>query len=49
MHYGGAFMPADIVLDTAAVGVPRGWLDILVDTLADAAGDLLAQQKESES
>jgi len=40
-------MPQDIVLDTA-VGVTVGWLDIFVDTLADAAGDLLAQQQETK-
>ena len=48
MHYGGAFMPADIVLDDTAAP-RRGWLDIFVDTLADAAGDILAQQKESQT
>jgi hypothetical protein len=42
---GGAFMPADIVLDTTVVGaVPVGWVDIFVDTLADASSDLLAQE-----
>jgi hypothetical protein len=42
----GDTMPSDIVLDTAAIGVTVGWLDVLVDTLADAAGDLLTTQHQ---
>jgi hypothetical protein len=41
---GGALMPADIALDTVD-GARVGWLDIFVDTLADAAGDIVARQK----
>jgi len=44
-------MPADIVLDTAAVGRRPGRMaGHFVDTLAGAAGDIVvAQQKESQS
>jgi hypothetical protein len=42
----GAFMPSDIVLDPA-VGVSVEWIDIMVDTLADASRDLLAREEQS--
>jgi hypothetical protein len=51
----GAFMPSDIVLDTSeaalggTVGATVGWLDIFVDTLADASRDLLAPHQEGGS
>jgi hypothetical protein len=46
MLEGGAFMPSDIMLDPAT-GVAVEWIDIMVDTLADASRDLLAREGES--
>jgi hypothetical protein len=57
MQDDGDYMPADIMLDTGpgahelleraqAVGVTVGWLDIFVDTLADASRDILAREGE---
>jgi hypothetical protein len=44
----GDYMPADIVLDTT-VGVTVGWLDIFVDTLADASSDIVARHQGEQS
>jgi hypothetical protein len=44
----GAFMPQDVVLDTADDATVVGWLNVFVDTLARAAADLVAQQQESK-
>jgi hypothetical protein len=38
----GAFMPSDIMLDPI-IGAAVEWIDIMVDTLADASRDLLSQ------
>jgi hypothetical protein len=38
-------MPENIVIDSVADDAPIGWLDVMVDTLADAAGDLLTRME----
>jgi hypothetical protein len=43
LRFDGVDMPENIVLDSVVDDAPIGWLNVFVDTVADAAGDLVAR------
>jgi hypothetical protein len=43
LRFDGVDMPENIIIDSLVDNVPVSWVTVFIDTLVDAAGDLLAR------